>query len=114
MKDPKTKKKRYRVKITVVRTTKTSEFWGDKLPVTAEMDDQCSIFREGQEFVIEAFRPKVPQGFCSWAWRDLLQIITALRCGADFPWTKEEATSLHCCTDGWRPVFFRLERIEDC
>ena len=30
-----------------------------------------------------------------------------------YPWIDEEGVAISCCTDGMRPVIFRIERIED-
>jgi len=51
-----------------------------------------------------------PEGFCVWAWDDLFKHLAVLHFGGDFPWA-EEGTTVACCTDGARPVSFRLERI---
>jgi len=52
-------------------------------------------------------------GLCSWAFADIQRDITLLRLGGNFPWMKEKGTILSCCTDGVRPVTFKLERIDD-
>jgi len=31
--------------------------------------------------------------------------------GGDFPWFKEKGIAISCCSDGLRPVVFKLERI---
>jgi uncharacterized repeat protein (TIGR04076 family) len=34
-------------------------------------------------------------------------------CGGNFdPWVKEKGTAIACCTDGYRPVVFKIEAIE--
>ncbi|RLB26553.1 MAG: TIGR04076 family protein, partial [Deltaproteobacteria bacterium] len=30
-----------------------------------------------------------------------------------YPWLKQKGVAIACCTDGLRPVIFKLERIED-
>ena len=32
--------------------------------------------------------------------------------GGNMPWLKEKGTTITCCTDGLRPVIFKLERME--
>jgi uncharacterized repeat protein (TIGR04076 family) len=32
--------------------------------------------------------------------------------GADLPWMKEKGAAVTCCSDGFRPVSFLVERIE--
>lgn len=64
----------------------------------------CPVFEEGQEFIIES--PYFcPDGFCAWAWADIRTFIMAAYFGAESP-------QISCCTDGVRPVFFRIERTD--
>jgi len=74
------------------------------------MDSVCNQFKEGQEFVTDI--AKVPEGFCPSAFVDIFRFISGLQSGADYPWMNEQGKVLVCCTDGFRPVVFRLERIE--
>jgi len=52
----------------------------------------------------------MPAGFCTWAWHDIYPAVTSLRFGGNFPWMKKEGMVISCCSDGARPVFFRIER----
>jgi len=62
----------------------------------------CTVFEEGQEFVVTSpYKP--PEGFCQWAWADIRQFILGVYFG-------REDTVVACCTDGFRPVIFKLER----
>jgi uncharacterized repeat protein (TIGR04076 family) len=49
--------------------------------------------------------------FCSWAWADIQRDVVHLALGGDFPWIKEKGIGISCCTDGLRPVIFKLERL---
>ena len=70
----------------------------------------CPAFSEGQEFIVEREKP---EGFCDWAWNDIYKVYMTLRWGGDFtPWMRDGNQIIACCTDGIRPVVFRLERIE--
>ena len=69
----------------------------------------CDAFELGQEFILE--KPNIPEGFCAWAWADIHKDIIAIMGGADFHWINKEGTSIACCTDGFRPVIFKIERI---
>ena len=54
-----------------------------------------------------------PEGFCcSWAFADIQRDLVHLRLGGDYPWIKEKGAILASCTDGARPVIFKLERVE--
>ena len=64
----------------------------------------CPVFQEGQEFIIES--PYLhPADFCHWAWADIRSFIQASYFGREDP-------VIACCTDGIRPVFFKIERME--
>ncbi len=52
----------------------------------------------------------MPEGFCTWAWNDIYKVVLTLRFNGDFPWYEERGVMICCCTDGLRPVIFRVER----
>ena len=64
----------------------------------------CGRLTEGQVFITDN-RWDPPEGFCQWAWGDLRPMIHSIHAGHTVP-------SISCCTDGLRPVIFKLERIE--
>jgi uncharacterized repeat protein (TIGR04076 family) len=65
---------------------------------------RCDRFKDGQEFIVS--QPwSAPEGFCNWAWADIRTYVSANFHGGNLP-------TVACCTDGFRPVFFRIERIE--
>jgi uncharacterized repeat protein (TIGR04076 family) len=86
------------VKITVLKRTAQKDF-------AAYRDSEikpCPLFEDGQEFVLES--PwSVPEKFCDWAWADIRTYIHAVRGGG-------MDKAITCCTDGYRPVFFKVER----
>ena len=71
----------------------------------------CSVLKEGDTFVME--KGEMPAGFCYWAFSDIHRDIMTVRFGGDFPWIKQKGTSICSCSDGLRPVIFKVERIED-
>ena len=73
--------------------------------------EACDVFKVGQTFIAEK-GGKMPEGFCPWAWDDFRRIVFMLGFGGNLPWAKEEGTNIACCTDGYRPVFFELRRME--
>ena len=46
----------------------------------------------------------MPKKFCGWAWSDIQKIVWGMSRGG----VKKFVT---CCTDGYRPVIFLLERL---
>jgi uncharacterized repeat protein (TIGR04076 family) len=72
----------------------------------------CPFFTEGQEFISE-FLEKPEQFGCDWAWDDIHKIVLAMMVGGDFGrWMQDGSTFITCCTDGIKPVVFKVERIE--
>ena len=94
------------VKITVLKRLVLSDL--DKYK--AEPSVACALFKDGQEFVSKAIQ--MPEGFCSWAWADIHRDVVGLMIGGNFPWMRHPGTAVSCCTDGLRPVVFKVERIE--
>jgi uncharacterized repeat protein (TIGR04076 family) len=46
----------------------------------------------------------MPEGFCGWAWADIQDKVWGMaRGGAN--------VFVTCCTDGYRPVIFKLEKL---
>ncbi len=99
-----------KIKITVVKTLNTKEICGDKPPRTCKGYAGSPRLKEGQEHVFDL--STFPEGFCSWAYADIQRDITHIRLGGSFPWVKEKGSILSCCTDGARPVIFKLELME--
>jgi len=96
------------VKITVAAKLKPGKLF-DEL-ATESVTPECGSLETGAEFMSKGIA--MPEGFCSWAWADIQRDVTHLAMGGDFPWIKEKGKMLSCCTDGLRPVVFKLERIE--
>ena len=72
----------------------------------------CTTFKDGQEFILETNNTR-PEGFCPWAFHDIFKDAHILMFGGNFiPWT-HEGTMITCCSDGIRPVSFKLERMDD-
>ena len=94
------------VKITVLRRTQTPDLVGK---YTDHQWDPCERLAEGQEFISEG--ANMPAGFCSWGWSDIQKYVLTLARGGNLlgPYPGKFVT---CCTDGFRPVIFALERVE--
>jgi len=104
--------KRHPLKITVLKRLSSQEVYGHPLPeVDPSMAAYCDRLQEGQEFIVDE-TGAMPAGFCTWAWHDIYPEVTGLRFGGNYPWIKEEGLIYSCCSDGARPVFFKIERIE--
>lgn len=99
-------------KITVLRRMYNQDYAEQYTQANAPI---CESFEEGQEFIVENMvRP--PDDFCAWAWIDLQRSIQTLLRGGNFSdtgWMKEDNIQIACCSDGIRPVVFKLERLEE-
>ena len=69
----------------------------------------CDIYVDGQEFILE--KPDMPEGFCSWAWADIQRDVISIMTGGNMDWVNRDGVQAVCCTDGFRPVVFKVERI---
>ena len=98
-------------RITVLRRTINRDLMDDYLREGRGKSERCQVFREGQEILIEGF-PLRPDGFCDWAWADIHKDIMAVMFGGNYPWIRQPGTAITCCTDGLRPVIFKVERVE--
>ena len=95
------------VKITVVKRMTNpdlNEAYGHNIGLV------CDRFADGQEFLLD--RLNAPQGFCSWAWADIQRDVAIMFAGGNLPWMKHPGTAITCCTDGLRPVVFKVERVD--
>jgi len=98
----------YDVRITVVKMLSLKDVFGSSPPkATAETKSVCPKLKEGDTFVSKG---GFPQAFCGWAFADIQRDIATIRFGGSYPWMQEEGVVYSSCTDGLRPVVFRLER----
>jgi len=101
-----------KVKITVLKKMDSKDVLGELMPGTSgDFNSKCILWDEGREFIVQE-DGKMPDGFCSWAWHDIHRDLTVLQFGGNFPWLKESGKGYTCCTDGLRPVIFKLERVK--
>jgi uncharacterized repeat protein (TIGR04076 family) len=72
----------------------------------------CHILEDGQEWTVDGVSLAMPEGFCSWAWAAIHEYVVTLARGGNFS-SSLPGKVVTCCTDGYRPVIFALERVED-
>lgn len=97
------------LKITVVRAFTPEEVFGQQYKNAFDEIVQKCHLEEGQSWVCDGYR--MPEGFCAWAWEDLRKDRYLLTFGGDIPDT-ENGVVFVSCSDGKRPVVFKLERID--
>jgi uncharacterized repeat protein (TIGR04076 family) len=100
-----------RCKITVLRKMSNPDF-AEEYCIGGASEQLCPLMNEGQEFMSDG---RQPEGFCSWAWDDIGKYLAIFDTGANFTdtmkWMKDPNTIIACCTDGIRPVVFKIERL---
>ena len=77
------------------------------------IEHACDI-EEGQVFIADGW--KKPEGFCDSAWETISPFVMALAHGGeDFydGWMKNKKSAMLSCNDGFRPVSFYVEVIEN-
>jgi len=101
-----------KVKITVVKKFDSKDVFRDQMPaVSDDFVTTCSLWPEGKEFLVE-FDGKMPQDFCSWAWHDIHRDLCVVRFGGKFPWLMQSGLAYSSCSDGLRPVVFKIEKVK--
>jgi uncharacterized repeat protein (TIGR04076 family) len=100
-----------RCRITVVRRSLDKELIEEYLSSEHADMGQCSNFKDGQEFTVdETFR--MPEGFCPSAWADIRHVALRVASGGNMPGMRRPGVEIGSCSDWFRPVIFRIERLE--
>jgi len=100
----------FRDKITVPKRTINQDLIDEYVDGEYKGIGLCDCFRDGQEIVIEDYTV-VPEGFCASAWADIRKDILTVAMGANVPKIRQPGTVITNCTDLFRPVLFKGERI---
>jgi uncharacterized repeat protein (TIGR04076 family) len=102
-------------KITVLKRTVNHDLIREYLEGEDKSTGFCECFHDGQEFILksEADFQQVPQDFCDWAWADIRRDILTVAFGGNMPGMKQKGTLVTGCTDWFRPVIFKVERMEN-
>lgn len=77
------------------------------------IEDACTV-EEGQVFIADGWRR--PEGLCESAWETMSPFVMGLAHGAeDFyeGWMKNPRSAMISCNDGFRPMSFLLETMEE-
>ena len=98
-----------KVRITVLKKTFNTE-WVEAYtdPGAFTTTGCCHAYEIGQEFISDGH---MPEGFSDWAWADMQKYVMTLARGGDMVGVKP-GMFVTSCTDGFRSVFYKLERIE--
>lgn len=99
-----------KVRITAVRKAKYLDLMAK---YENPIEHACDI-EEGAVYICEGWER--PKGFCPSAWDTVSPFVMALAHGAqDFydGWMKNPKSAMISCNDGFRPVSFLLEVVEE-
>ncbi len=100
----------YKVKITAIRKAR----YDDLIEKYENPIEHTCDIEEGQVFISE--NAEIPNGFCESAWNNLFPfVMTLAHGGEDFydGWMKNKKSAMISCNDGFRPVSFLIEAIEE-
>lgn len=76
----------------------------------SETSDGCPI-STGTCFTINKIEK--PNGLCASAWETMLPFIIDLFNGKEIDWMKNKKSALISCNDGFRPISFLIEVIDE-
>lgn len=99
----------YPCKITVIQ----KEFYPELVNAFVKNPDymkKCDWIQENQEFIVT--NPYImPEKMCASAWADIRTYIIAIASGGSFDFMIQPNTAIALCSDPFRPVSFKIERI---
>ena len=99
-----------KVRITVMRTA----HYADLIEQYENPIEHACEMREGQIFIANGWQR--PEGFCDSAWDTLSPFVMALAHGGENfydGWMKNKKSAMLSCNDGFRPVSFLLETMDE-
>ena len=99
-----------KIRITVMRTAR----YDDLIEQYENPIENACDMREGQVFVADGWRK--PEAFCDSAWESLSPfVMTLAHGGGDFydGWMKNRKSAMLSCNDGFRPVSFLVEALDE-
>ncbi|MFG6350467.1 MAG: TIGR04076 family protein [Oscillospiraceae bacterium] len=99
-----------KVKITVMKTAS----YPDLIERYENPIEHTCDMRVGQVFIANGWER--PEGFCTSAWDSMSAfVMTLAHGGGNFynGWMKDEKSAMISCNDGFRPVSFLLEALDD-
>lgn len=100
----------YKVKITVMKIVNHQDLMEKyENPIL----DACNM-KLGQVFIANGYVK--PDGFCESAWETVAPFVMTLSCGGQDiynGWMKNKKSAMISCNDGFRPVSFYLETLDE-
>lgn len=101
----------HKCKITVIKRGCNKEM-ANSFTKNPEHVTACTRVNDNQQFLVS--NPyEMPEGICAYAWADIRPQILAIASGGTFKALKDENSALATCTDLFRPVIFKIERVAE-
>ncbi|MBQ1264011.1 MAG: TIGR04076 family protein [Oscillospiraceae bacterium] len=97
-------------KITVMKVAR----YDDLIETYENPIEHACEMKQGQTFIANGWER--PEGFCLSAWESMSQFVLALaHGGGDFygGWMKNPKSAMISCNDGFRPVSFLIEALDE-
>ena len=99
-----------KIKITVMRMARYEDLIAKyENPITHACD-----LKEGQVFIANGW--KRPEGMCESAWESMSAFVMTLAHGGEdiySGWMKNKTSAMISCNDGFRPVSFLIEAMDE-
>ncbi|MCI5944697.1 MAG: TIGR04076 family protein [Eubacterium sp.] len=99
-----------KIKITVMRMARYEDLIAKyENPITHACD-----LKEGQVFIANGW--KRPEGMCESAWESMSAFVMTLAHGGEdiySGWMKNKKSAMISCNDGFRPVSFLIEAMDE-
>ncbi len=99
-----------RIKITVIRKVSHADL---SAQYENPIEHACNM-QEGQTFV--SIDAQKPEGMCESAWQSMQSFVMTLAHGGENfydGWMKNPKSAMISCNDGFRPVSFYIETVEE-
>jgi uncharacterized repeat protein (TIGR04076 family) len=106
---------RPKCRITILKRTLDEDLADEYMDEEYKPLEPCDRFSDGQEFLLDGYEglSAIPEGFCPWAWADIRHDLLRVMSGGNVPGVKQPGTTIAGCTDWFRPVIFKIERVDD-
>ena len=104
-----------RVRITILKKIDPKIVFRGSVPAKPHNGKPYTIYdavEEGDVYIVGKGR-EMPEGFCPSAWKSITSSLSVIQWGGDYYPNLPRGTAITCCSDGIRPVCFKLERLED-
>ena len=98
-------------KVTVIKRMINQDLIDEYLDPEYKDLGLCEVFHNNQEILIDDYYG-VPEGFCPSAWADIRSDLMAVMMGSSMPGINRPGTLISSCQEWFRPVIFRIERLE--